>query len=704
VPDEPLEGRTILLVEDDRALQRALAEALSDAGFTVLAERDGEWAVRTFRQRPVDLAVVDVLLPGKSGLAVADEIRHSPRGVKIPIVMSTGLVRNETSRRDLADKLGGTGPLEWLDKPYEPGLLVSVCQRLLHLTPEETDPAERKKRRARETEASRSKPDLGSDDDVQEAKGVESESQIRFHGAALVRGNLSETPFAEVLSQLHRWRATGALLLRNQTMKKIVYVKEGAPLFVRSNLLSECLGQVLVRERMITHDECTESLERMQAEKRQQGTVLIEMGCISPANLAYALQLQQETKLYDLFAWPSGEYNFNPRAEAPPSQVALEGTSARILFEGIQRTYEEGRAARELGEIAQIGSMRIRLSDEPLDRFQEMGLEADHARFYSLIDGRRMIKDLLAPGGLLPLDEGQKLLYALKCANMIQLVPPGRAQNATAEFVERGQRPASNPRVAGIAEVPAFPNVPPPPVSAMPERALLGPELILRQQIELLAARAQDLRRGTLYEALGIKPDATLRDLESAFSSKAREHHPNRLGPDTSAETRGLAEEIFSLLIHAHETLADPVRRTVYDANMSQGHARSDSDEVARILAAEERFRTGEELLKKSEPAQARTAFAEAARLYPDEAEFHACLGWATWLASSRDVAGENQAQLHLTRALQLNPRIDRAYVFRGNIEKARGRIREAEGEFEKALLCNPACAEALRELKLARR
>jgi tetratricopeptide (TPR) repeat protein len=57
-----------------------------------------------------------------------------------------------------------------------------------------------------------------------------------------------------------------------------------------------------------------------------------------------------------------------------------------------------------------------------------------------------------------------------------------------------------------------------------------------------------------------------------------------------------------------------------------------------------------------------------------------------------------------LDRALLLNPRIDRAYVFRGRIARAQGRPQEAEAEFEKALLCNPACAEALDELRLARR
>jgi tetratricopeptide (TPR) repeat protein len=87
-------------------------------------------------------------------------------------------------------------------------------------------------------------------------------------------------------------------------------------------------------------------------------------------------------------------------------------------------------------------------------------------------------------------------------------------------------------------------------------------------------------------------------------------------------------------------------------------------------------------------------ALAEALRLYPEEAEFHACMGWATWLSLAPGEGAAAQARPLLEKALQLNPRIARAL----------GRAQEAEAEFEKALLCNPRCAEALQELRLKRK
>ncbi|MBS2021736.1 MAG: tetratricopeptide repeat protein, partial [Deltaproteobacteria bacterium] len=154
---------------------------------------------------------------------------------------------------------------------------------------------------------------------------------------------------------------------------------------------------------------------------------------------------------------------------------------------------------------------------------------------------------------------------------------------------------------------------------------------------------------------------------------------------------------------HAHDVLSDRARRAAYETELRKGPVPSDHDDVARILAAEEKFRAGEEWLKSKDFIRARHSFEEAVRLYPDEAEFHACLGWALWNAEGPNESAAGKANEILERALSLNPRMDRAYVFRGHIQKTLGHAREAEAEFEKALTCNPASAEALKELRLRR-
>lgn len=666
---------TILLVEDDRAIQRALAEALHQSGFTVLAEHDGEWARSTFAQRRVDLVVLDAVLPRRNGFQLALDIRRSEKGKKLPILMVSGVYDTAKVRAQLAEI---AAPVRFLEKPLEPSKVVAVCRKALGLQDSEvSDPSTKRRRRERARFEAKSK-DLAALADLAEVKSVESDSQIRFRGAALVRGNLRDTEFAEVLSELHRWRATGALLLENAPVKKLVWLKEGAPVFVRSNLLMEALGQLLVRERMITLAECEEGLRRMHASKRQLGTELIEMGCISPANLAYALALQIQQKLFDVFAWTEGEYRFNPRAAMPAMQIGLELTPAKTLLEGIKRSYDDERARRSLGAVE---GHAVLLTDDPIDRFQDMGLDPEEAQLYALIDGKRTVRELLDFGAL-PTEDARKLLHALRCANMIHFaLPDAKAQPL--------------PQPIGAR---------PPPVTDLPERAVPEPELLQLHQTQRLAARVQDLRRGTLFEVLGVRPDASELEIRCAFAALAKENHPDRLGADATAEARAFAEDVFQQISFAHETLTDRQKRTEYELALRSGVQRSDGDEVARILEAEERFREGEALLAEGNASAALQAFSEAARLYPEEAEFHACLGWATWLSFAPGEGAAAQARPLLDKALQLNPRIDRAYVFRGRIARALGRAQEAEAEFEKALLCNPACSEALHELRLSSR
>jgi len=72
---------------------------------------------------------------------------------------------------------------------------------------------------------------------------------------------------------------------------------------------------VLVREGMIAEAQCKESLHRMKESRRQQGTVLIEMGVISPHNLVVGLELQLRAKLMDIFSWTRGEFLFKRDAK-----------------------------------------------------------------------------------------------------------------------------------------------------------------------------------------------------------------------------------------------------------------------------------------------------------------------------------------------------------------------------------------------------
>ena len=163
------------------------------------------------------------------------------------------------------------------------------------------------------------------------------------------RARSSASPSPRLLRRLYAQKATGSLLLlRDATKdatKKIVAFEGGYPVSVKSNVLAECLGQILVSRKLITEAALTESVARMKTEKRQQGQILVEMGALSPYNLQRALVEQVETKLLEVFAWPDGKFMFkeSETTSGPGSTLRLERPPAALVFEGIRRHYDEAR-------------------------------------------------------------------------------------------------------------------------------------------------------------------------------------------------------------------------------------------------------------------------------------------------------------------------------------------------------------------------
>jgi PAS domain S-box-containing protein len=119
-------GETILLAEDDQMVRRLATRILERAGFRVLKAKDGDEAAETFRAeaRRIDLAILDVVMPRRSGRAVYDEI-HAVRP-ELPILFASGYSYNML-------EAGGVHPeaFEVLPKPFRSEELLERVHRLL---------------------------------------------------------------------------------------------------------------------------------------------------------------------------------------------------------------------------------------------------------------------------------------------------------------------------------------------------------------------------------------------------------------------------------------------------------------------------------------------------------------------------------------------------------------------------------------------
>jgi DNA-binding response OmpR family regulator len=101
---------TILLVDDEDSVQKLLTYPLERDGFRVVPARDGEEALRRFGEQPVDLVVLDVMLPKIDGLEVCKRLRSQS---SVPIIMLT-------ARDDEFDKVLGLelGADDYITKPF----------------------------------------------------------------------------------------------------------------------------------------------------------------------------------------------------------------------------------------------------------------------------------------------------------------------------------------------------------------------------------------------------------------------------------------------------------------------------------------------------------------------------------------------------------------------------------------------------------
>ena len=112
-------SQTILLVEYDNDVRNTLNEMLCNAGYVVMPASEGKSALEKLKQkeREIDLVIMDVFLPEKSGLQVHEEMRRWQRDIKVLFTTAYPL--------DLArEERGITSGLHFIEKPFTQSALL----------------------------------------------------------------------------------------------------------------------------------------------------------------------------------------------------------------------------------------------------------------------------------------------------------------------------------------------------------------------------------------------------------------------------------------------------------------------------------------------------------------------------------------------------------------------------------------------------
>jgi len=106
-------GKTVVVIEDERNIIEAISFILTRDGWEVKTHSNGHDAVDAVRGRRPDLVILDVMLPGKSGFDILQEIRDDSEIGMTPVLMLTA--RGQDKDREMAERAGAS---RFMTKPF----------------------------------------------------------------------------------------------------------------------------------------------------------------------------------------------------------------------------------------------------------------------------------------------------------------------------------------------------------------------------------------------------------------------------------------------------------------------------------------------------------------------------------------------------------------------------------------------------------
>lgn len=125
----------ILVAEDDRDIADLVAHYLQKSGWHAHVTSAGDEALAFARKHPVDLVILDVMLPGLSGLEVCRALRSDKNTAAVPIIMLTA--RAEEADRVMGLELGAD---DYVAKPFSPNELVARIRALMRRSQRTAEP------------------------------------------------------------------------------------------------------------------------------------------------------------------------------------------------------------------------------------------------------------------------------------------------------------------------------------------------------------------------------------------------------------------------------------------------------------------------------------------------------------------------------------------------------------------------------------
>jgi hypothetical protein len=203
-------------------------------------------------------------------------------------------------------------------------------------------------------------------------------------------GEFATTSPLRVLFRLMTARATGLLVVAIGGIKKEIYVRDGQPEYVSSNVASELFGNYLVGKGVLSDGELAMALAMMPHYGGKLGDTLVGLGLLKPLEVFRHLTRQVRTKIIDVCTWNKGGFGWYAGRENPREAFPLDFNAFEILGAGAMALSDEVIEAW----VARNGGSRLRASRTRRvgpERFEVKGL----VELFDSLDGRRSVGEVV---------------------------------------------------------------------------------------------------------------------------------------------------------------------------------------------------------------------------------------------------------------------------------------------------------------------
>jgi len=632
----------IMVIDDDRSIRLYMQKALAVKGYEVALADRGAIGLQRLLAESFDLVFIDMNMPEISGQAICAALRNQAKTRDLPLVLMTAMFKTPQQKEDLKKAFGANA---FLLKPFTVSDIFTLVEQLLG--PQAGSPA-----------AEPQAQPAGSTLDPTAAKARPQADKKPPSDA--VEGSLLKVPLPLILHKLYTLKQTGLLHLQNESARKVIYIKNGYPVFARSNILGECLGRLLVKENIITQADCDQSVEKSKESGRLQGTVLIDMGLLTPQDLHKALKQQVTSKLLNAFAWSNGAFAFTPQTDLKKNLTTIELSPAALIYQGIKEFWNRERIVQYLQPFHKD---YLSQSQNPHYLFQDIGLNPRGEEIFAECLGDLTLDDILKKHPLSKTEVEQTLAALLISGMVVNHTAP-----SVLDLEAQARRKAARP---------------------------IDSEL--RKQI---AQDYKQILQSDYFSALGVDHKCDSAGVRRAYYRLAKQYHPDRfLGRGLSDDMEAKVNEIFGHITQAYSVLSNPTTRADYCGKVEKGP--KTKVDINQVIEAETAFQQGRALLKVRQYKEAATKLKICIELSPEEPEYLTSYAWALFKTSPENPSRQNQALEILLSSRELNPGLETTHLYLGYVYQAQNKDRQSEKSFEMAVQANPDCTEALRELRL---